>query len=154
MDKKFLEFWGNSMLSAAKSQEQFEKMAAWAQQGFKGLEEMTNFFLKAYGLDGCAEGSPDYVTGWKKAEEEFKRSINDYMNLCGFVPKSDYLELVKKYEEIKEKLSSQEETVKHLRMLASESKMAGQGELSKQFADPKALKKSAPAKEAKQAQGD
>ncbi|MGO9017857.1 MAG: hypothetical protein ACLQVJ_05830 [Syntrophobacteraceae bacterium] len=165
MDKNFLEFWGNSLLSAAKSQEQFEKMAAWVQQGFKGFEEMTTVFLKAYGLDRYAEGSPDYITAWKKAEEEFRRSINDYMNLLGFVPKNEYLELVKKYEEIKEKLSSHEETIKHLRMLLSGSKMEGQGELARQFSDlimkqneqfqdlvdnvSKAFKKSSPGKSVK-----
>lgn len=135
MDKNFLEFWGTSLLNAAKGQEQFEKMAAWVQQGFKGFEEMNARFLKAYGLGERSEGSPDFSVAWKKAQEEFLRSCNEYMNMLGFVPKSEHLELVKKYEEIKEKLSSCEESIKHLRMLLSESKIEGQGELAKQFSD-------------------
>lgn len=166
MDKHFFEFWGNSMLNAAKSQEQFEKMADWTQQGFKGFEDMTTMFMKTYGLEGFTKGGTDCVAWWKEAEEEFGRSIRDFMNLFGFVPKSDHLELVKKYEEIKEKLSSQEETIKHLRMLLSEVKMEGQGKLAEQFAHllrkqndqfevmvdnfSKAFKKSSSEKEAEQ----
>lgn len=135
MDKNFLEFWGNSLLNAARSQEQFEKMTAWVQQGFKGFEEMNARFLKAYGLGGRPEGSSDFSAAWKKAEEEFLHSFNEYMNLLGFVPKKEHLDLVKRYEEIKEKLSSREETIKHLRMLLSESKIEGQGEMTRQFSD-------------------
>lgn len=135
MDKHFLEFWGNSLLNAAKSQKQFEDMAAWVQQGFKGFEEMTNLFLKIYGLDNLTKDSPDYFTAWTKAEEEFRKSFHDYMSLLGFVAKHEHLELVRKYEELKEKFESQEETVRHLRMLLSESQLKDQGELAKQFED-------------------
>lgn len=168
MDKQFLEFWGNSMLAAAKSQRQLEEMAAWTQQGFKGFEEMTALFLKTYGLSDFAKGSPDCITAWKKAEEDFKQSFKDYMGMFGLVPKNEQLELVKKYEELKEKFASQEETIKHLRMLLSEStKLKDQGELAKQFDDlitkqndqfqylmdnfSKAFKKSSPGKDAKPA---
>lgn len=135
MDKHFLEFWGNSLLNAAKSQKQFEEMTAWVQQGFKGFAEMTNLFLKIYGLDDAAKGSPDYFMAWKQAEEEFKKSFHDYMSMMGFVAKNEHLELVRKYEELKEKCASQEETVRHLRLLLSESTLKDQGELAKQFED-------------------
>ena len=135
MDKHFLEFWGNSLLNAAKGQEQFEEMTAWVQQGFKGFEEMTTLFLKIYGLDNVTQGSPDFFRAWKKADEEFRQSFNDYMSMMGFVPKNEHLELVRKYEELKEKFDSQEETVRHLRLLLSESQLKDQGELAKQFED-------------------
>jgi hypothetical protein len=167
MDKQFLEFWGNSLLDIARSQRQFEEMAAWVQQGFKGFEEMTALFLKTYGLDRSAKDSPDYLTAWKKAEEDFRESYRDYMSMLGFVPKNEHLELVRKYEELKEKFASLEETIKHLRMLASESKLKDQGELAKQFDDlirkqndqfqdlvesfSKAFQKSSSGKEAKRA---
>jgi hypothetical protein len=163
MDKQFLEFWGKSLLAAAKSQQQLEDMTAWMQEGFKGLEEMTSLFLKVYGLDGLAKGSPDYMAAWKKADEDFRKSCKDYMNMLGFVPKGEHLELVAKYEELKLRLASQEETIKHLRMLLSESKLNDHGELTKQFDDlirkqndqfqdlvnnfSKAFKKSSPGKE-------
>jgi hypothetical protein len=167
MDTHFLELWGNLLLGAAKSQKQFEEMVSWTQQGFKGFEEMTNLFMKTYGLDNCAKTGTDCMTAWKKAEEDFRQSFKDHMNLLGFVPKNEHLELVKKHEELKERLASQEETIKHLRMLLSESKLKDQGELTKQFDDlikkqndqfqnlmdhfSKAFKKTASGKEAKQA---
>ncbi len=135
MDQHFLEFWGKSLLNIAKSQKQFEDMAACVQQGFKGFEEMTGLFMKIYGLDNLAKGSPDYFAAWKKAEEEFRKSYHDYVNILGFVTKQEHLELVRKYEELKEKYESQEETVKHLRLLLSESQLKDQGKLAKQFED-------------------
>jgi len=135
MDKHFLEFWGNSLLNAAQSQKQFEDMAAWVQQGFKGFEEMTTLFLKVYGLDNVTKDSPDYFKAWEKAEKEFRKSYNDYMSMLGFVAKNEHLDLVRKYEELKEKFESQEETIRHLRLLLSESQLKGQGELAKQFED-------------------
>jgi hypothetical protein len=135
MDKHFLEFWGNSLLNAAKSQKQLEEMTTWVQQGFKGFEEMTTLFLKIYGLDNATKGSSDYCMAWKKAEEQFRQSFNDYMSMLGLVAKNEHLELVRKYEELKEKFDSQEETVRHLRMLLSESNLKDQGELAKKFED-------------------
>ncbi len=167
MDKQFLEFWGNSMLAAAKSQKQLEDMTAWVQQGLKGFEDMTTLFLKVYGLDGLAKGSPDYMAAWKKADEEFRKSLKEYVSMLGLVPKNEHLELVGKYEQLKEKFALQEETIKHLRMLASDSKLKDQGELAQQFDElirkqndqfqnlvenfSKAFKKSASGKETKQA---
>ena len=169
MDRQFLEFWGNSLLAVARSQKQLEEMAAWARQGFKGFEEMTALFLKTYGLSDCAKGSSDCMAAWRKAEEAFKQSFKDYVELFGFVPKDEHLELVKKFEELKEKFAAQEETVRHLRLLLSESTLKDQGELAKQFDDlirkqndqfqslmdnfSKAFRKKTPGKETKQAEG-
>jgi hypothetical protein len=35
MDRQFLEFWGNFMLNAAKSQKQLEDLTAWMKGGHK-----------------------------------------------------------------------------------------------------------------------
>ncbi|MGA7876978.1 MAG: hypothetical protein WCA08_15070, partial [Desulfoferrobacter sp.] len=48
--------------------------------------------------------------------------FNDYLNLLGVVSRDEHLELMKKYEELKEKAASQEETIKYLRMLLGEAK--------------------------------
>ena len=50
MDRQFLEFWGNFLLSAAKSQKQLEDMTEWMKGGLKGFEELTSLFRKIYGL--------------------------------------------------------------------------------------------------------
>lgn len=167
MDKNFMEFWGGPLLNPAKSQKQFEDATAWVRQGFKKFEEMPNLFLKMYGLDKITEGSPDYLKTWEKAQEELSQLFNNYISMLGFVAKNDHQELVKKYEELKEKSVMQEETIKHLRMLLSESKPADHSELAKQFENlikkqndqfqnlvdnlSKAYKKSSPGKESGQA---
>jgi hypothetical protein len=51
----------------------------------------------------------------------------------GVVPKDEHLALVKKYEELKEKVTAQEETIEHLRMLLEAKKVETQGELVQGF---------------------
>ena len=53
----------------------------------------------------------------------------------GMVPKNEHLELVKKYEELKEKVADQEETISHLRMLLEQRKAESQDELVQGFQD-------------------
>jgi len=129
MDSQFLELWGKSFLNAAKGQKALEDMTAWMRQGFTGFEEMTALFQKTYGLDQVAKESPDYFEMWKKAQGDFKNSLTDYLTLFGVVPRDEHLTLVKKYEELKEKVASQEETIKNFQMLLSQAKteeVAGQ----------------------------
>jgi uncharacterized coiled-coil protein SlyX len=134
MDKHFLEFWGNFMVNVAKGQKQLDDMAKWMGQGFKGFEYLTALFRKCYGLDRLNEASPDYLKLWKKSEADFWESFKSYLALFGVVPKDEHLALVKKYEELKEKAASQEETIRHLRMLLGE-KVVDQREVIKGFQD-------------------
>jgi hypothetical protein len=120
MNRQFLEFWGNFLLQVAKGQKQMEDLAKWSRLGFSSFGELTALFQKAYGLDELPEDSPEYLKIWKKAEEDFRRSFKDYLSLMGAVPREEYVELARKYEELKEKVADQEETIKHLRMLLSE----------------------------------
>ena len=39
MDKYFMEFWGNFLISAAKGERQLDEMARWIDQDFSGLED-------------------------------------------------------------------------------------------------------------------
>ncbi len=133
MDKHFLEFWGNYMLQMARGRKHLEEMTEWFRKGFTGFDEMTALFRKIYGLDKTAEESPDYSKAWKKARAEFEKSFKDYLNLLGVVPRDEHLALVKKYEELKEKVASQEETIKHLRSLLSESQGMHSAEVTRQF---------------------
>ena len=117
MDRHFLEFWGNFLINAARGQKQLEDMAKWMTQGLKGFEDLTTMFRKFYGLDRLSEGTAEYETTWEKAAKDFQRSFNEYVKFFGVVPLQEHLELVKKYEALKEKVSAQEETINHLRML-------------------------------------
>ncbi len=120
MDRHFLEFWGKALLEAAKSQKQLEDFAKFFQRGFWGAPDYTQLFKSSYGLDEKTEDSPDYLGMWKKAEKDFRESFQDYLNLLGVVPREEYAALARENETLKEKLAEQEETIKHLRMLADE----------------------------------
>ena len=120
MNRHFLEFWGKALLQAAQSQKQLEDLAKWCQRGFLGFQDYTQLFKATYGLDEMAESSPDYLTLWKKSEDDFRESFKEYLNLLGMVPREEYAALARKYEELKEKVAEQEETIKLLRMLLEE----------------------------------
>ena len=114
MDKHFLEFWGNFLLNAARGQEQLEEMTKWIQQGFTGFDLLSEMFRKCYGLD---EKSLDDSSAREKAQADFQKSFKDYLSLFGVVPKEQHLDLVKKYEELRQRVTGLEETNRHLRML-------------------------------------
>ena len=133
MDRKFLEFWGNFMINAAKEQKRMEDLSKWMQQGFKGFDELTTMFNKFYGLEQIEKNSPAYISTWKKASEYFQKSFKDYLDLMGVISKEEHLALIKKYEALKEKVDAQEETINHLRLLLEEKKTESQEELVKGF---------------------
>jgi BMFP domain-containing protein YqiC len=120
MDRHFLEFWGKALLQAAKSQKQLEDLAKWCQRGFLGFQDYTQLFKDVYGLDQAMEDSPDFLALWKKAEEDFRDSFRDYLNLLGMVSREEYAALARENDNLKGKLAELEETVKQFRMLAEE----------------------------------
>jgi hypothetical protein len=134
MDRHFLEFWGNFFIHAAKGHKQMEELTQWIHQGMKGFEDLAAMFRKFYGLEGMPEDSPDYLKAWRKASENIRKSFDEYLGLMGAVPRNEHLTLVKKYEDLKEKVAEQGETIKHLQMLL-DAKGMDQGETVKGFQD-------------------
>jgi len=135
VDKNFLEFWGNFLINTAKEQQRMEDLSKWMQQVFKGFDELTAMFNKFYGLEQIERDTPAYMETWKKTSENFLQSFNDCIGLMGMVPKDKHLALIKKYEELKEKVAAQEETINHLRLLLEEKKTESQKELVQGFQD-------------------
>ena len=70
---------------------------------------------------------------WAAAQENFTQSYRDYLALLGVVPREEHLALVRKYEELKDKVASQEETIRHLRMLLSQNNQEGYQDMAGQF---------------------
>lgn len=120
MNRQFLEFWGKALLQAARSQKQLEDLAKWCKGGIFSFQDYTQIFKTAYGLDEAGEDNPDFFSVWKKAEENFRESFGEYLNLFGVVPREDYAALARQYDELKEKMAEQEETIKLLRRLLEE----------------------------------
>jgi hypothetical protein len=118
MDRHFLEFWGNFLINAAKGQQQFDELTQWMHQGFKGFEDLTAMFRKAYGLEKAeSTPEPEYQQNWHKATREFRESLNAYFSLLGVIPLSEHLALLEKYEALKKENAEQLETIQRLRDL-------------------------------------
>ncbi len=117
MDRHFLEFLGNFLISAAKGQKQIEDMNQWVRQSFSGSEYLTSMFQKFYGLDPSGKDTPENTPAWKIAEENFRSSFKDYLKLMDVIPKDEHLKLAQKYEDLKKKVAEQEKTINYLETL-------------------------------------
>ena len=112
MDRKFLEFWGNVLLSAAKGQEQVETLSRLAGEGFKTFEQQLALFQKFYGLDRKPDPAAPYAEMWKKAAEDFVQSYQEFIGLMGMVPREDYEALAREHEALKKKVEELEESLR------------------------------------------
>jgi hypothetical protein len=110
MDKKYLEFWGNYFLSAARSQEQLEELARLAKQGFNMMEEQWGLFRKFYGMVDSAESDVKERDRRQKSFADFKKGYKEFLELMGAVPKEEYDELVSRYEALKKEVAERKKT--------------------------------------------
>ncbi len=129
MDAKYLEFWGNFLIAAAKNQEMADKFFKFAKAGkkdsqnkaFNDFNELYELFGKIYGPDNLPSKS-GFGKISDKALQDFQKSFNEALLMFGFVSKDRYFALVKKYEALKEKLKDRDETIEHLKMLLAGQK--------------------------------
>ena len=117
MDRQFLEFWGNYLLSVSRGQKQLEDVTSWIRGGFSGVEELTALFKKYYGLEEQSQEGPESSAAWEKAAADFKKSFGDYFSIMGWVSKDEYQILEKENQALKQKIEAQEETISRLRDL-------------------------------------
>jgi hypothetical protein len=66
MDRQFLEFWGNYLLSVARGQKQLEDVTRWIHGGFSGVDELTALFKKYYGLEEQSQDARKAVLHGKR----------------------------------------------------------------------------------------
>ncbi|MEM5788970.1 MAG: hypothetical protein AAGU11_16780, partial [Syntrophobacteraceae bacterium] len=85
---------------------------------------------KTCGVDPVTKSALDCYEFWEKAQQDFRKSLVNSLGIIGFVPREDHLSLVKRYESLKEKVASQQETIEHLRLLISEEKRAEHQEMT------------------------
>ena len=117
MDRQFLEFWGNYLLSVSRGQKQLEDVTSWIRGGFSGVEELTALFKKYYGLEEQSQDRPESSAAWEKAAADFKKSFGDYFSIMGWVSKDEYQILEKENQVLKQKIEAQEQTISRLRDL-------------------------------------
>ncbi|CAB5134460.1 hypothetical protein D3OALGA1CA_3457 [Olavius algarvensis associated proteobacterium Delta 3] len=129
MDRQFLEFWGNFLLSAAKGHRQVDDMSRWMAQGMKGVQDLNDMFRKVYGLEQAPGSDPDMLTS---AQSAFQNGYKTYLEAMGVVPKSDYTALKRQFEALQQQAEEHETTIRNLRMELSECKLS-QGDTVRGF---------------------
>jgi hypothetical protein len=130
LDKQFLEFWGNLLLSAARGQRQVEELSRWLAQGMSGFRELTAMFRKFYGLD--SEGGCGADPDWHAACGAFEKAYRAYLDALAVVPRSEYIALQKQLDALQKKSEGQEAALQHLRLELIESR-ASQGDVMRGF---------------------
>jgi hypothetical protein len=129
MDKHFLEFWGNFMLSAAKGQRQVEEFSRWISQGMTGFEHLNAMLGKFYGLGSRDPHAPE---SWKAVHTSFEKAYRDYLNVLGLVPKMEYADLEKRLAKLREEIEERDDVIRKLRLELSASRMS-QGDVVRGF---------------------
>jgi hypothetical protein len=69
-----------------------------------------------------------------KALTDFQKSLTEYMDLLGVVPKSEYQTLLRKCQELEKKVAEREETIRQLKMTGTGT-WSGQKEFTKGMQD-------------------
>jgi uncharacterized coiled-coil protein SlyX len=134
MDSKFLEFWGNYMLAAAKGQQQLEDLNKWINQGFSGFKELSAVFQKYYDLEAYHKKNHESNQAWQLAEACFRDSFEAYLYTIGAVPVGKYRQLEQNLTDLEKKVAERDETITILRDLLAE-KGTYQGETVKALQD-------------------
>jgi hypothetical protein len=119
VDRRFLEFWGNAMLNAAKGQEQVENLNRLVRVGFKSFEEQLSLFQKLYDLDKKPDPPAPYAEMWAKAASDFTKSYQEVLGFMGVVPRENYEALSKEHEALKNKFTALEEKLRSGRTKSS-----------------------------------
>jgi len=130
MDENLMEFWGKFLLEASRSRKQMGNVTAWIQQNLQhfsttskstsGFDDYSAFFQQFCDPDQISERSTEYQKIARNAAGDFQKSFEEYLSVMGVVSKKEYLEIVEKYEKLKEKSEHQEETIRNLRLLRKE----------------------------------
>jgi len=135
MDKNFLEFWGNLLISIARGQKQTEDMTRWLNQGFTGVDSLMAPFKKVYGLDQVSPSTDKYEELWNKQLKSFQDSFQEYLKLLDVVPRREYQKVQEENQALKKQILEMEKAIKDLRMLVAEKMGSSASEAVKGFQD-------------------
>ena len=116
MDRQFLEFWGNVLLTAAKGQQQLEELAPWLKDMGADSHEWASLFRKIYGLDTNLSGTQ----AWDQATRQFQSSLKEWLALFDMVPRSELTEAQNKIKDLEQQLTDQQVTIAQLQELLNQ----------------------------------
>jgi BMFP domain-containing protein YqiC len=135
MDKNFLEFWGNLLISIARGQKQTEDMARWLNQGFTGVDSLMAPFKKIYGLDQVSPSTAKYEELWNRQLKSFQDSFQEYLKLLDVVPRREYEKVREENEALRKQILDLEKALHDLRTLLGERMGSSASEAVKGFQD-------------------
>jgi translation initiation factor 2 alpha subunit (eIF-2alpha) len=133
MDKSFLEFWGNLLISIARGQRQMEDMSRWLNQDATGLESLMAPFKKFYGLEQVPPATAKYEELWSRQFKSFQDSFQEYLKLLDVVPRREYQKVQEENQALKRQIVEMEKAIKDLRMLVAEKMGSSASEAVKGF---------------------
>jgi BMFP domain-containing protein YqiC len=135
LDKNFLEFWGNLLISIARGQKQTEDMARWLNQGFTGVDSLMAPFKKIYGLDQVSPSTAKYEELWNRQLKSFQDSFQEYLKLLDVVPRREYEKVREENEALRKQILDLEKALHDLRTLLGERMGSSASEAVKGFQD-------------------
>lgn len=106
-------YWSDFFSNAMHDQRRMADAWGVAFRGFTAFRDMTLSWQKIWGLDKGRRG----VLDPSKMSLSFPFPIQGVSYALGMVPMHEYLSLVRRYEEMKEKVAEQEETIRNLKLL-------------------------------------
>jgi hypothetical protein len=122
MDKKFLEFWGNFLLAAARGQQRMDDLNRWIKQGFSGVQQLNDMFKASYGLQDDGSKARGFDEAWQSATAAFNASLKEHLQKLGWVPRADVDRLNRKNADLKQKIDDLEKTVQRLQNLLDQER--------------------------------
>jgi hypothetical protein len=126
MNVNLLEFWGQTFLNAARSQQQMENMNKLLGENISNDNPIVNSIFEAFGVPKPEKVTPDdLIKLTKKSTDAYKEFFKSSLNLFEVVAKEDYLKVVKENEKLKEKIAALEKII-------SDSKKHGDERLDQQ----------------------
>jgi hypothetical protein len=137
MRSELLEYWGESLIAAARVQKQADLMMQWVSRWHTGFCEAMIPLTGAVPRDGAsASRGPDRYHACDETGEISRRILSSYLKLFGVVPMDEFADLARRHEELKARCTAQEEALKHFSwLLQGQGRIGGSELILKQFQD-------------------
>lgn len=112
MDVNLLEFWGQTFLNAARSQQQLENMNKLLGENISNDNPMVNSIFKAFGVTKPEKVTPDdLIKLTKKSTDAYKEFFKSALDMFEVVSKEDHLKVVKENEGLKGRIAKLEKFI-------------------------------------------
>ncbi len=110
MDTKTYKFWADFFQQAGEGQARFDEVRKWMEQGIQSTGGIYDTFRKWFETTtGKPAGQSTEV--YEEMLAAFNRTIQQFLNDFGVIPKAAYHDLEEKNKAFKQRIEEQEETI-------------------------------------------